>query len=125
MMSDLNARALRRSLRAVLLAPIAVLALVPAPALAVPPEAWPDADPVGALDFLLLLVLIPLGLTLLIVLLTYVPSMTKGEKYTPGRSWRGESQWFGGPKDGLEAADKVDLHAEGAETDRGGASARW
>ena len=26
---------------------------------------------------------------------------------------------------GVEAADKVDLHAEGAQTDRGGASARW
>lgn len=124
-MSDPSPRSSRRLLRALALTPALLLPLVAAPALAAPPEAWPDADPVGALDFLLVLLLIPLGLALLIALLAYLPSMAKGEKYTPGRSWRGESQWFGGPKDGLEAADKVDLHAEGAETDRGGASARW
>lgn len=124
-MPDLNARPSRRALRALALTPAALLPLLSAPAVAAPPETWSDAEQVGGLDFLLLLVLIPLGLALLIALLTYVPSMVRGQKYTPGRAWRSESEWFGGPKDGLEAADKVDLHAEGAQTDRGGASARW
>jgi hypothetical protein len=124
-MSDLNARVVRRSLRALALIPAAALPLVAAPALAVPPEAWPDAEPVGALDFLLVLVLIPLGLFLLIVLLSSVPSLARGEKYTPGRAWRNQNEWFGGPKDGLEAADRADVPAETSAADRGGASARW
>ncbi len=124
-MPDLHARRPRHALRALVLTPAAVLLLLSAPAFAAPPESWTDPEPVGGLDFLLLLLLIPLGLALLIALLAYVPSMVRGQKYTPGRAWRSESEWFGGPKDGLEAADKVDLHADGAQTDRGGASARW
>ncbi len=122
-MSDLNARVVRRSVRALALTPV-LLPLVAAPALAAPPETWEQAEPVGALDFLLVLAIIPLALVLLITLLAYVPAMVRGEKYTPGRSWRNENEWFGGPKDGLEAADRTEVAATG-ETDRGGASARW
>lgn len=124
-MPDLNAPVVRRSLRALALTPAAVLTLVGAPVLAAPPEAWPDAEPVGALDFLLVLVLIPLGLFLLITLLVSVPRLARGEKYTPGRAWRNENEWFGGPKDGLEAADRAERPSEDAAADRGGASARW
>jgi hypothetical protein len=125
-MSDLNASVLRRSLRALALIPAALLPLVAAPALAVPPEAWPDADPVGVFDWLLVLLIIPAGLVALIWILSYVPVMVRGEKYTPGRAWRNENEWFGGPKDGLEAADRTEpAPAESAEAERGGASARW
>jgi hypothetical protein len=125
-MSDSTPRVLRRSLRALALAPAVALPLVAAPALAAPPEAWPDAETVGALDFLLVLVALPLALFVVIAVLAYVPSMARGEKYTPGLAWRNENEWFGGPKDGLEATDKTDRAAlEGTETDRGGASARW
>jgi hypothetical protein len=75
---------------------------------------------------LLVLVVIPLGLALVISLLAVVPSMIRGERYTPGLAWRNENEWFGGPKDGLEATDKTDPQAlEAAEGARGGASARW
>jgi hypothetical protein len=121
-MSDLNARVARRFLRALALTPAVLLPLVSAPALAVPPSTWPDPEPVGALEYLLVLLVIPLGLALLITVLTYVPAMVKGEKYTPGRSWRNENEWFGGPKDGLEASDKAEVPSD---ADRGGASARW
>jgi uncharacterized RDD family membrane protein YckC len=121
-MSDLNARVARRSLRALALTPAVLLPLVSAPALAAPPSTWPDPEPVGALEYLLVLLVIPLGLALLITVLTYVPVMVKGEKYTPGRSWRNENEWFGGPKDGLEASDKAEVPSD---ADRGGASARW
>lgn len=122
-MSDLNTRAVRRSLRALLLTPVLLLPLVAAPASAAPPQTWPDPEPVSALDYLLVLLVIPLGLVLLITLLAYVPAMVKGEKHQPGRAWRSENEWFGGPKDGLEAADKVERPA--TEPERGGASARW
>lgn len=125
-MSDLNSRVVRRSLRALVLTPALLVPLVAAPAFAVPPEAWPDSEPVGALDFLLLLLVIPLGLVVLIWVLASVPSMARGQKYTPGLAWRNESEWFGGPTDGLEAADRTEPEAiEAAEADRGGASARW
>ncbi len=98
-----------------------------APALAAPPERWPAAEPVSTLQILLLLVGIPVALFAVITLLVYVPSMARGQKYTPGLAWRNENEWFGGPRGGVEAADKVEPKAiEGAaDTDRGGSSARW
>ncbi len=124
MKPDLNTRGVRRCLRALALTPAVLLPLVSAPALAAPPTTWPEPDPTSALDYLLLLLIIPAGLALVITVLTYVPVMVKGEKYTPGRAWRNENEWFGGPKDGLEATDKA-APAEDAGADRGGASARW
>ena len=74
-----------------------------------------------------LLVVIPLALIAIIALAVYVPSMVRGEKYTPGLAWRNENEWFGGPRGGVEAADKVTPPAvEGTDgPERGGASARW
>lgn len=121
---DLNARVVRRSVRALVLAPAVALPLVAAPALAAPPETWPQPEPVGALEYLMVLLLIPLGLALLITLLVYVPSLARGgDRYKPGHAWRSESEWFGGPKDGLEGADRAEVSA--APEERGGASARW
>ncbi len=117
-------RARRRSLRALVLAPALLLPLVAAPAVAAPPSTWSDPEPVGPLAYLLVLLVIPLGLAALITVLTYVPVMVKGERYTPGRAWRNENEWFGGPKDGLEAADRAETRPE-IESERGGSSARW
>lgn len=124
-MSDLNSRVVRRFARALALAPLVLLPLIPGPAFAVAPEAWPTPEPVGALEFLLVLLVIPLGLFLLITLLASVPTMVRGERYTPGLAWRNENEWFGGPRDGLEAADRTDPKAIEADSERGGASARW
>ena len=124
-MLPLDPRVARRFLRALAVTPVAAIPLVAAPALAAPPQTWPTEPHVTAFDFLLVLFIIPLGLALVISLLVSIPSMVRSEKYTPGRAWRNESEWFGGPKDGLEAADKTERPAEAAETERGGASARW
>ncbi len=112
---------LRRSLTALATGALLVLAS-PAVALADTPEAWEDAPEVSGFDFLLVLALIPLGLALVIALLAAVPAIVRGNKgYQPGRAWHGEPQWFGGPREGADAADK----AETADTETGGASARW
>lgn len=80
-------------------------------------------DPFQAL---LVLLLIPAGLFALIALLTYLPSMARREtSYHPGLAWRHEPEWFGGPRDGLEKADKTDPAAVEGAADRGGASGRW
>jgi hypothetical protein len=114
----------RRLARAAALAPGVLVPLAAAPALAVPPEGWPAPDPVSTLDMLLVLLGIPLALFVGITLLVYVPSMARGERYTPGLAWRNENEWFGGPRGGLGAADHAEPESVG-ESDRGGASARW
>lgn len=125
-MTDLNAPVVRRLARAVALVP-ALLAGMAVPAFADTPETWADTDPVSTMNVLLILVVFPLGLAAIIGLLVYVPSMARGDKYTPGLAWRNESEWFGGPRGGVEASDRARPAAiEGAkDTDRGGASARW
>jgi hypothetical protein len=124
-MPHLNDRVPRCLARALALTPV-LLPLAASPASAVPPEQWPETEPVSMLDFLMVLVLLPLGLTIVIALLTYVPAFIKGDRYTPGRSWRSENEWFGGPQAGLDAADRTDpKEIEDSKADRGGASARW
>jgi len=136
----------RRAARLTALVPAVTVLLAAGPASAVPPEAWPDADPPSTLQVLLLLAGIPLLLFTAIAFLVYVPSMARGSRYTPGLAWRNENEWFGGPSGGVEALDRSDAstssgherpagaltspnHDTGSapdETDeRGGASARW
>jgi hypothetical protein len=125
-MPDLNARVLRRSLRALVLTPVLLVPLLSLPAFAVPPESWPDAKPVSAFDFLLVLLIIPLGLALLIALLATIPSLVGGQKSGSKKTWAEESEWFGGPKDGVEATGSLEQEAVDSAADRrGGASGRW
>lgn len=126
-MSDLNQPVVRRLSRAVALTPAVLVSLASTAAVAAPPEGWEVAEPVSPMAFLIVLVAIPLALFVVISLLVLIPSMVRGEKHAPGQAWRSESEWFGGPRGGLEAADKVDPKAiEGHdEADRGGASVRW
>lgn len=97
-----------------------------APAAADTPVGWDQQPDISALDYLLVLLLIPLGLALLITVLTLIPSMARNRGYEPGHSWRGRSEWFGGPQKGVRAADEVTperLEAEGRGA--GGGSGRW
>ncbi len=113
-------------MRVAALAPAALLVTAATPAFASAPEQWGQAPGVDPLDALLVIVLIPLGLFVLITLLVSLPSMIRGESaYHPGLAWRHEPEWFGGPRDGLQKADRTDPDAlEGAEQ-RGGASGHW
>ena len=121
-MPDLNARAVRRFLRALVLMPAVLVPLVAAPAMAVPPESWPKGQPVTAFDYLLVLLIIPAGAALVISLLVMVPSMIRGQKTGSEQAWRNENEWFGGPQEGVEAADQ---EPQVAEKGAGGASGRW
>jgi hypothetical protein len=125
--TDLKAPAVRRFTRSVALTPAILLGLAAGPAVAAPPEGWPQAEPVSTLHVLVILVAIPVALFAIISLLVHVPSMARGEAYTPGLAWHHENEWFGGPRGGVEAADTADPKAiEGVEEGRsGGASARW
>jgi hypothetical protein len=101
-------------------------------AVADPPAQWADNPSVSTMHVLLVLVVAPLALFALIWLLVYLPSMTRGEKYKPGQAWRGEPEWFGGPRGGLEALEpgtQQSAVTTGAGDEvgqtRGGASGRW
>jgi len=123
--TDLSPR-VRRAWRLAALAPAALLVTTATPALASPPEQWDAPPAVEPLHFLLVILLIPLGLFVLIALLTYLPSMIRGESaYQPGRAWRHEPEWFGGPREGIEKADKTDPEALEGAGRRGGASGHW
>jgi succinate dehydrogenase hydrophobic anchor subunit len=90
------------------------------------PADWEKAPAVSGFDFLLVLLLIPLGLALVISFLAFVPSFVGDQGYQPGQSWRGESEWFGGPRKGIAAADEVTSdRLEAAASDTGSTSGKW
>ncbi|HEX4976677.1 MAG TPA: hypothetical protein VFV40_02325 [Nocardioides sp.] len=116
--------AVRRVTRALVLVPVILLSSA-LPATAAPSD-WPEAPSVSVLEFLLVILLIPAGIALVIALLAAIPSMRGGgSTYQPGLAWRHEAEWFGGPRDGLEKADKSDPEAIEAAGERGGASGHW
>jgi hypothetical protein len=118
----------RRPLLALTVAlPLALVGGLFSPAAAAEPETWEPAPDVSLLEFLVVLLLIPVALALVITLLTVLPSMARGERgYQPGQTWRGESEWFGGPTKGVKAADEVTAEQiEARSKDTGGTSARW
>ncbi|CAA9340214.1 MAG: hypothetical protein AVDCRST_MAG34-749 [uncultured Nocardioidaceae bacterium] len=99
-----------------------LLGSLASPAMASPPETWSDSESDGALDFLLVLGVIPLGIILLITLLVFIPSMARGRSSEPAVAFHDRSEWFGGPRRGLDDPATGEDHEE---LERGGASARW
>ena len=116
----------RAAIRAFALTPAALVVTGVSPALASAPDQWDPVEQPTPFNFLLLLVLIPGALFVVIVFLSALPSMIKGDStYQPGLAWRNEPEWFGGPRDGLDKADQQAQVEAGQPPDRGGASARW
>ncbi len=73
-----------------------------------------------------MLLIIPLGVAAVISLLAVLPSLASDRGYEPGQSWRGDTEWFGGPTKGVEAADEVTpQQIEQSSKDTGGTSGRW
>ncbi|MET0839811.1 MAG: hypothetical protein ABWY19_13575 [Marmoricola sp.] len=96
------------------------------PAAADTPEGWETAPTVSPLDFLLVLLIIPVALAAVITLLAVLPSLAHDRGYEPGQSWRSESEWFGGPTKGVQTADEVTPdQVEASSKDTGGTSGRW
>jgi hypothetical protein len=96
-----------------------------APAFADAPSSWEDSPGVSVFHAVLILFLIPLGLALVISLLAALPSLIKGDSYEPGQAWRSEGEWFGGPRNGLEATDDADPKQLASAGEQGGTGARF
>ncbi|HLZ37053.1 MAG TPA: hypothetical protein VKP64_04685 [Mycobacteriales bacterium] len=73
---------------------------------------------------LLIFIGVPLAVAVLLGLLTYLPSIARGPRYRPERTWTANPVWFGGPDDPEEAL-RLTSPEEIARTSRGGASAQW
>lgn len=102
------------------LAALAATAVVlAAPASAEPSEGWPPTDPVEPLRVVLLLGGIPLLLFVVIMALTYLPALIRGDSIAPGGP-SVEDQWLGGPRTSGELAAP-----DGETSLAGGASGRW
>jgi hypothetical protein len=103
-----------------------VLGALVAPAAADTPSGWEKAPDVSPLGFLLVLLIIPLGCAAVISLLVVLPSMASDKGYEPGQSWRGDTEWFGGPTKGVKGADEVTPdQIEQSSQGAGGTSGRW
>jgi len=103
-----------------------LLGAMVAPVAADTPEGWEQAPDVSPLGFLLVLAIIPLGAAAVISLLAVLPSLASDRGYEPGQSWRGDTEWFGGPTKGVKGADDVTPEEiEQSSKDAGGTSGRW
>ena len=89
-----------------------------APAWGAPPDSWADTDNPSAAGALLTLGGWVVGIIAVITLLTYLPSMIRSGKGEGTLTFAEKSEWFGGPRTG------VDQEA-GEPQGTGGASARW
>ena len=94
-----------------------------APALAAPPEAWPEPDNGSLLSNLLFLVGVPVLVFVVLALLVYLPSMMRRQSSEPALAFRERPEWFGGPRKGIESGSSAASKTDSA--DKGGSSARW
>ncbi|MCU1677232.1 MAG: hypothetical protein JWM93_1990 [Frankiales bacterium] len=79
----------------------------------------PDPLPPG--QVVLIFVVLPLAISAIILLLTYLPSWFRAPRYRPTRQWDHDPLWFAGPKDAADAiAHDTQILVRG-----GGASAGW
>ncbi len=93
------------------------LVLSGGPADADVPSGWPDPPSIPLLDGLVVYVFAPLGLFLLVVLLSIGPALARGERIG---SRPGGDQWFGGRRGG-----PAELESGAPAKSSGGASGSW
>ena len=113
----------RHAVRVFAMVVVGTLVLAASPALADVPSGWPEPEPVPLLRALLVYLVAPLGLLLLIALLTVTPSLVRGERPGVGTP---DDQWFGGPRSGTrELGPGTESGTESGTTKTGGASGGW
>jgi hypothetical protein len=120
---DMEQTAPRRVLRVSAVTAGLALALLASPAVAAPPESWEQPDNGPLLGDLVYLLGVPLLVVAVVTLLTYLPSMIRRQSAQPDLAFQERSEWFGGPRKGLDADSAAKT---GSDTSgKGGASASW
>ena len=119
MTDHLTPRRTPRLLRTTYVAAVVLASTVAAsPAFAGTPETWADTSNPSTASALLTLGGWVLGIIAVITLLTYLPSMVRGANGGDALTFSEKSEWFGGPRTGVDQ-DAEQPHGTG------GASARW
>ena len=90
----MQSTALRRSMRGLALLPAVLVLTATGPAFAEPPATWEESS---------------------------LPSMIGGQRGDAALAFRDNPEWFGGPRQGVEAAPDDASEPQG----RGGTSAHW
>ena len=93
-------------------------------ALAAPPETWDNSDNGPLLGDLMFLIGVPLAVIAVVTLLTYLPSLIRGQSSEGELSFRDSTEWFGGPRRGVDATSDAEATPEQSSS-KGGASANW
>ncbi len=97
------------------------LAMAASPAFAEPPSnGWESSEDPSALQTLTVLGGVPLAIIAVLALLTYLPSMIRGQSTEPALVFAERSEWFGGPRR-TPSADEVPADRQPV----GGAGARF
>jgi hypothetical protein len=124
---DTKPALMRRVVRASAVTAGLALGSLVTPALAAPPDGgpWEQTDSGSSLQTLAFLLGVPLLVFLVLALLTYLPSMVRGQSSEPALAFGEKPEWFGGPRKGVDAARSGSTAADTEQTDKGGASARW
>jgi hypothetical protein len=96
------------------------------PAFADTPAAWPTDPHVSGWDWLVHLFLIPFGVFVLVWVAISVPSFRRQHSGGTAEAWGERREWFGGPRESVDAAEQVTPEALAASEEKtGGASGRW
>ena len=105
----------RRAMRTAAVVTLPVVTLLALPAQAGMPEGWGEETTVDPLHYALVLAFAPIGIALLLTLLTIAPALARGQRVMGNETVEG--QWIGGPRSGtdeLPAPDGEDSRAGGA-----------
>lgn len=122
MTTDIIPHLPRRAGRACVVGLGVALSMLATPAVASPPDTWDNSNNGPLLDDLLFLVGVPLAIIAAVTLLTYLPSLIRRQSDGQDLSFQDRTEWFGGPRKGVEATADVDAQDSSS---KGGASASW
>jgi hypothetical protein len=113
--------ALRRASRVATVTLGLTLGTLAAPAFATAPSTWENPDNPPAINTLLYLLGVPILVFIVVWVLVYLPSMMRRQSSSPAVAFQERSEWFGGPRAGVDAASEEPSDAN----EKGGAGAGW
>lgn len=102
-----------------------MLGTIAAPAFATAPSTWENADNKPAVQTLFYLLGVPLLVFVVVWVLVYLPSMMRRQSASPAVAFQERSEWFGGPRAGVDAATGSSDTTKTDTDEKGGAGAGW
>jgi hypothetical protein len=111
----------RRASRVAVVALGLAVGTIAAPAFADAPSTWENPNNKPAIDTLIYLLGVPLLVFIVVWVLVYLPSMMRRQSSSPAVAFQERSEWFGGPRAGVDATTE----STSDTNEKGGAGAGW